>query len=128
MAARPDVRQAESGHPHEPAHVRLEHRGLVGFVRLVEGITAECEPGVVEEDVEPAELRDSVVDEVRGAVETEVALPLDVTDLGLESLDAPGAACDTNAGSREHPCRRPADAGRGTRDDRGLAAEVVIGH
>ncbi len=65
VAAVTDVRQAEARHAHEPVHVRAEDRLLVLLGRLVKRCTTECEPGVVDEDVEAAELLGRSRDEVR---------------------------------------------------------------
>jgi hypothetical protein len=57
------VRQAEACHADEPVDVRVEDRVLVALVRLVVRVAAEREAGVVEEDVQAAELRDRLLDE-----------------------------------------------------------------
>ena len=90
-----DVRQTEPRHAHHPVDVRVEDGRLVLFVRLPEGIATEGEARVVEQDVDPAELRDCLVDE-RGA-----ALRLgDVERQGhvrIHTLDASRATHDADA-------------------------------
>ena len=67
VAAVADVRQAEARHPQHAVHVRLEHGRLVLLAARVEGVAAEAEAGVVDEDVEPAERLDRRVDEALAA-------------------------------------------------------------
>ena len=115
------MRQAESRHSHDRVHVRLEDRALVLLRRLVEGVAAKRETGVVEEDVEAAEALDRLGDEALATLDVgDVELEL---DLGLEPLDAAGAAGDADARIGELPGRRLADAARRAGDDRGLALE-----
>ena len=76
-------------------HVRLEHGLLVLLAARVERVAAEAEAGVVDEDVEPAERLDRRVDEAlaaRGVGDVELE-----RDLGLELVDAAGAAGDLRA-------------------------------
>ena len=126
VAAVADVREAEPRHAHEPVDVRVEHRVLVLFARLGERSPAEREPGVVEEDVDASERLDGGRDEAFTALRIDdVELELDV---GLEPVDAPGAAGDANAGILQRARGRLPDSGRCARDDRRLAGEVKCRH
>src|SRR3954470_3997386 len=58
-----DVRQAKPGHPHQAVDVRLEHGLLVFLSAFPERIAAEAEAGVVDEDLDRAELRNGVLQE-----------------------------------------------------------------
>jgi hypothetical protein len=57
------VRQAQARDPQDTVDVRMDDRLLVLGPRLGERRTAEREPGVVEEDVDPAERLDRGIDE-----------------------------------------------------------------
>src|SRR4029077_7093506 len=108
--------QAEARHAQEAVDVRLEHGLLVFLVAGVEGLAAEAEAGIVDEDVEASELVDSLLDEALAArrvghVELE-------RDLRLELLGAASAAGDPRpvgrarspsvVARRGEPRRRPA--------------------
>ena len=58
-----EVRQAEPRHPDEPGHVDGEDGRLVLLARLVERRATQREAGVVDEDVEAAEMLDRLPDE-----------------------------------------------------------------
>src|SRR6266550_7281738 len=116
-----DMRQAEAGHPEQSVDVGFQHRVLIFFGRLPKGIAPEAEPGVVDEDVQAAELADRCLDESLAALSVgDVELEL---DLRVELVDAAGAAGDASALASEGGGRRGADAARGARDDRGLSLE-----
>ena len=122
MAAVADVRQAEARHPHEAVHVRLEDGALVLLGRLVERRTTECETGVVDEDVDAAELLHRRCDEARATLGIgDVQLEC---HFGLEPFDAPSPARNANPRLGEHPRCRPTEARRGAGDDRGLTGQV----
>src|SRR6476620_4489430 len=122
MAAVADVRQAESCHPDQAVDVGLEHSLLVLFASLPEGVAAEPEAGVVDEDVESAELAERDVDELFAALPVrDVELEL---DLGLQLVDPPRTAGDASTLPGECGRGRRADAARGARDDRGLSLEA----
>jgi hypothetical protein len=100
----------------------VQHRRLVLRVRLGERIAAERQPRVVVEDVDRAERLHGAIDEddaalLVGHVERE-------RDVGIDPLDPPGTAYDTNARLAQlaHGCRAEA-AGR-ARDDGCLAGEL----
>ncbi len=117
-----EVRQAEPRHPHQPGDVRAEDPRLVLVARLVERRAAERSAGVVDEDVEPAELLHRVGDEALralgiGDVERQ-------RDLGLEPLDAARAARDTHSGRGERARRRAPDSRRRPRDDRAFPGQI----
>ena len=63
VAAVLEVRQHEARDAHEPADVRLDDRVLVLLLRLDERVAAEREAGVVDEDVDAAELLERALDE-----------------------------------------------------------------
>ena len=67
VAAGDQMRQAEPRHPHQAEHVRLDHLALVVLARLPDRVAPAREPGVVDEDVEAAELGDRRLDEPRAA-------------------------------------------------------------
>ena len=67
MASVANVRQGESRHSHEPVHVRAEHGRLVVLGRLGERVPPERKAGVVEQDVDAAELLDRLGHEATGA-------------------------------------------------------------
>ena len=97
-------------------------RSSSSAVDSVNGARPSARPGVVEEDVDAAELGDRRLDERRrarlvGDVELE-------RDVGLDPLHPPRAAGDAHAGLAQLAHGRGADAGRGARDDRGLAGQV----
>src|SRR5437867_3156063 len=102
-----DMRQAEAGHPEQSVDVGFQHRVLIFFGRLPKGIAPEAEAGVVDEDVEAAELADRGLDEPLAALSVgDVELEL---DLRLQLVDAAGAACAASALARERgPSRRAA--------------------
>ena len=109
-----------------PATFDAEDGRLVLLARLVERRAAEREAGVVDEDVEAAELLDRLRDEAlaaRGVGDVELE-----RDLRLEPLDPPRAARDAHARGCERGRRRPADAGRRAGDDRALAGQVERSH
>jgi hypothetical protein len=119
------VRQAEARHPQDTVHVGLEHGLLVLLGTGVEGLAAEAEAGVVDEDVEPAQRRHRAGHEALAAggvghVELE-------PDLGLELVHAPSAAGDLCACLRQRARRRGPDPARGAGDDRGPALEPTHG-
>ena len=116
-----DVREGEPRDAKDAVDVRVQHRLLVLGTRLRERDAAEREAGVVEEDVDPAELGDRALDEraarrLVGDVERQ-------GDVGVDPLDPPGTADDAHARLAELAHRRGADPRRGARDDRGLALE-----
>ena len=84
---------------------------LVLLGRLVERRAAEREPGVVDEDVDAAELLDRRCDEARAARRVgDVELERDIR---LEPLDAARAAGDADAcaaSARAVACADPEDA------------------
>ena len=89
-------------------------------VRLPERVATEREAGVVEEDVDPAELGRRAPDERRAAL-----LVGDVErerEVRVDALDPARAADDANACLAQLPHGRGADAARRARDDRRLAA------
>jgi hypothetical protein len=95
---------------------------LVLLVRLVERRATQRETGVVDEDVEAAEVLDRLPDEAaaaRGVGDVELE-----RDLRLEPLHPPRAARDAHAGGCERGRSRLADARRGAGHDRPLAAQV----
>ena len=99
-------------------------RCLVLGGRLGERRPPEREPGVVEEDVDPAELGDRRLDERgRAGLVGDVDLERDV---GLDPLHPPRAAGDANARLAQLAHRRGADPGGGAGDDRRLAAQVHV--
>ena len=113
---------AEPRHPEHAVDVRVQHRRLVVGSRLRERRAAEREPGVVEEDVDPAEVLDCRGDEraARGLVR-------DVErqrDVGLDPLDPPRAADDAHARVAQLPHGRGADPRRRAGDDRRLAGQI----
>src|SRR5436190_7882006 len=117
-----DVRQAETRHPDQAVDVRLQLHLLVFFGRLPKRVAAKAEAGVVDQDVEPAELADRGLDEPPAAfLVRDVELEL---DLRLQLVDAAGAAGDAGSLAGERGRRRGADAARGARDDRGLSLEA----
>jgi len=70
--------------------VGFQHRVLIFFGRLPKGIAPEAEPGVVDEDVQAAELADRCLDESLAALSVgDVELEL---DLRLQLVDAAVAA------------------------------------
>ena len=76
-------------------HVRLEHDLLVGLGRVVERVASECEAGVVDKDVDAAELLDRGRDEALGGGRIgDVELERDVR---LDAVDPPCAAGDTGS-------------------------------
>jgi hypothetical protein len=85
--------------------VRLQHDLLVLLGRVAEGVAAEREPGVVDEDVEPAaELRDRLLDEALAAravgdVERE-------RDLGRELVAPPRPSAPPRSPRRSRSTRR----------------------
>src|SRR6185437_12412972 len=92
---------------------------LVGC--LPEGLAPESEAGVVDEDVDPAEPGNRVLDEAAAArriahVELE-------RDVGVDPVDAPRAAGDLGACFAQRTYRPRAEAARGAGDDRPLAVE-----
>ena len=124
VAAVVDVRQAQAGHAQEAEDVRLDHSRLVLVRRLPERVAAEAEAGVVDQDVDPAEVGHGALDEALAAltighVEVEGVEPLGIP----QDLDATGADCHARAGLREGMRSRRPDPARGARDDRGLAVQ-----
>ena len=116
------MRQAETRYANQAVDVRLDLRLFVCFGRLPERVAAEAEAGVVDEDVQSAELADRDLDEPLAALPVgDVELEL---DLGFQLLDATGAAGNADALSRKGGCGRGADAARGAGDDRGLSLEA----
>src|SRR5207237_3805716 len=93
-----DVWKAEARHAHEPVHVRLEDRALVLLTRLVERRAPEREAGVVDQDVDAAELAD------RGGNETLAAGRIGDVELegqgGREALARQRSPRDPSAGRR----------------------------
>ncbi len=63
VAAADQMRQAEPRHAHQAEHVRLDHLTLVDVAGLPDGIAPAREPGVVDEDVDAAELGQRRFDE-----------------------------------------------------------------
>src|SRR5205085_9284459 len=99
---------------------------LVLLARLVERSAAECEAGVVDEDVEAAEPLDRFRHEALtarrvGDVERE-------RDLRLQPPHSTRTAGDPHARIRERHRGRAADARRGASYDRALAGQVESGH
>src|SRR6266516_96546 len=119
-----EVRQAEAGDADQPVDVRLQHCLLILFASLPKGVAAETKAGVVDEDVQCAELPDRVPDEPLATFRSgDVELEL---DLGFELLDAPRPAGHTGAFACDGGRRGCADPARGAGDDRGLS--VKQGH
>ncbi len=86
------------------------------------GYAAERQAGVVEEDVEPAELVHRRRDEALAALHVgDVELERDVR---IDPLDAPRSARDADPLGAKVSHDGRADPARGTRDDRGLAFET----
>jgi hypothetical protein len=119
-----DVRQAEAGHAQQAGHVRLDHGGLVLVGRVPERVAAQAEAGVVDEDVDPAEVGDGALDEALGA--------LAVGDVEIEGvkafavgklLDASRSDGDSGAGLRERVGGGCPDPARGAGDDSRLVLE-----
>ena len=119
-----DVREHEPRHPHHAVDVRVHHPLLVVGGRLGERCPPEREPGVVEEDVDPAELGDRRLDE-RGRVGLVGDVDLE-RDVGLDPLDPSRAAGDADPGLAQLAHRRSADPGGGAGDDRRLAVQVHV--
>ncbi len=113
VARADQMRQAEARHAHQPEHVRLDHLPLVDVARLPDGVAAAREPGVVDEDVEPAEVGEGLLDEALAACRVgHVEVPV-----------AAGAGVHASPGLGERPRRRGADPARRTGDDRPPAVE-----
>ena len=116
------MREAEARHPYDPVDVRVQDGRLVLLVRLPERIAAEREPCVVEEDVDPAELRRRLPDErlralAVGDVERE-------REVRVDPLHAARASDHARSRLAELAHGRSADPARRARDDRRLALEV----
>src|SRR5256886_14035300 len=106
-----DMRQAEAGQPEQSVDVGFQRRVLIFFGRLPKGIAPEAEAGVVDEDVQAAELADRCLDESLAALSVgDVELEL---DLRVELLDAAGAARGPRPPPREggRPPRAPGPPG-----------------
>ena len=102
----------------------MHHPLLVLGGRLGERCPPEREPGVVEEDVDPAELGDRGLDERdRAGLVGDVDLERDV---GLDALDPARATGDANSGLAQLSHRRSTDPGGRAGDDRRLAAQVHV--
>ena len=99
MAAVADVRQAEARHAHQRRRRSCARTvASSSSVDSSNGYAAEREAGVVEEDVEPAELVHRARDEALAALLVgDVELERDV---GVDPLDAPRAARDADARPR----------------------------
>ena len=122
VAAVAHVGQREACGPDRAVDVRVQDGRLVLRVRLGERVAAERKPGIVVEDVDPAELGGRTRDE-RGAA----VLVGDVEregNVGVDPLHAPRAAHDAHAGLAELAHRRGTEAARRTRDDGRLALEL----
>jgi len=119
-----DVGQHEPRHPQDAVDVRVDDLLLVLRRRLREGRPAEREAGVVEEDVDAAELRHRGLDECgAGGLVGHVELERDV---GLDPPDPARPAGDPYARLAQLAHRRGADPGGGAGDDRGLAGQVHV--
>ena len=118
-----DVRDAEARHAHQAEDVRLDHRLLVLVGRLPERVASEAEAGVVDEDVEAAELGHGTLDEALGARAVgDVQLESDQPS-AIQLLDPARPNGDLRAGVGEHARGRRPDPARGARDDRRLAVQ-----
>ena len=101
--------------------VRLEDGFLVLLGARVEGVAAEAEAGVVDEDVEALELLHGLGDEALAAGRVgDVELELEVR---LEPVCAPRSSGDASTGASERAGNRRADPARGAGNDRRLALE-----
>ena len=125
VAAVPDVREAEPCDPYRAVDVRVQDGRLVLGVGLPERIAAECQPRVVVEDVDAAELGRGCLDERPAAVlfphvERQ-------RDVGVDALHAPRSAGDPHAGLTQLAHRRRPDARGSARDDRGLSLQLHRG-
>ena len=116
-AAVDEVRDAETRHPHQAEHVRLDHLALVLLVRFPDRVPAAGEPGVVDQDVQAAELLERALDE-----------PLAGGGVGdVEGAVAARPGHDPRAGVDERLRRRGADPARTAGHDRALALQVGHG-
>ena len=116
------VRQREARDADRAVDVRVQDGRLVLGIRLGEGVAPEREPGVVVEDVDPAELGRGARDERSAAL-----LVGDVErkrDVGLDSLDPPRTADDPHAGLAQLPHGGGSEAARRTGDDGSLPLEL----
>jgi hypothetical protein len=96
------MRKAEASHTDEPGDVDVEDGRLVLLARLIEGRASEREAGVVDEDVETAELLDGCRDESFAAA-------------GVHHVEL---ECDRSlepAGASRTPGHADADGGKGAR-------------
>jgi hypothetical protein len=115
------MRQAEARHPDHTVDVRFDHGALVLLGRLRERIAAEREAGVVDEDVDPAELVRGTRDEGGAALGIgDVQLEREVGLDGVDTAGAPRHACACVAQGARRRCPDPA---RRAGDDRGLTAQ-----
>ncbi len=117
------MREAQPRHAHQPEDVRLDHRPLVVLVDVLDRVAAEREPGVVDEDVDGAELLDHPLDEALGA---RAVAHVDVVDdvAGTAPLASVARAhADAGAVVFERARRGRADPARRARHDRRLAVE-----
>src|SRR5207247_7412903 len=116
-----DVREAEAGHAQHAVDVGLEDGLLVLLGARVERVAAEPEAGVVDEDVEPAEGFESLLDEALAALRFgDVELEC---DLGFDLLDAARAAGESRAVLGKRAGDRGPHPARGAGDDRGFSLE-----
>ena len=115
MAPVADVWEAEPRHAEDAVDVRVQDGRLVLLVRLPERVAAEGEPGVVEEDVEPADLGDRPLDERHAALlVSRVELE---REIGLDPLDPPRTTDHVNACLAQLAHGRCSDSARGTGDN-----------
>ena len=98
-AAVPDVREAEPGDAKDAVDVRVQDGLLVLGGRLPERDAAEREPGIVEQDVDPAELGDAPSTKA-GSTTSSVTSSASATSASTRSTP-PGAADDPHAGLAE---------------------------
>ncbi len=122
VAAVADVREAQAGHAQHAVDVRVQDGLLVLEVRLRERVAAEREAGVVEEDVDAAELRDRLRHECSGAL---LVRDVDVQrHVGLDPLHPPRAAHDAHAHLAQLAHGRGTDAAGRAGDDGCLPREL----
>jgi hypothetical protein len=119
-----DVGHAEPRHPHQAEDVGVDHGRLVLLRRLPERVAPEAEAGVVDEDVDPAQVGHGPLDEALAAlavgdIEIEGVEPSSIGKL----LDAAGADGDPRTGFSKRVGRGRPDPARGAGDDSRLVLE-----
>ena len=121
MPAVAQLWQAEPRHPDQSLDIRLEDDALVFLRARVEGISAERQPGAVDEDVQA--INDRFGDEALAARR--------IGDIELVSLDgrldqvgAASTADHTGTFTSERPRGGGSDAARGARYDGDLSLQA----